>query len=150
MYIEYNIEGWNKSQFLLTVRIGRIRLYSCDSPIGGLRVGAGQFLWCFGLQKTVIRQYFHDLTFASAQIEYNRFLLMTIDDFCAWGGQNIGFTSNNRLLQIKTSQELTVTNTEATYRWITYTIYKRVLLQENIRPTASLLTTVELLVAWIG
>ena len=42
-------------------------------------------------------------------------------DSGACGGQITKVTSNNRLLYATTSQELTATNTEATYRWITYT-----------------------------
>ena len=53
------------------------------------------------------------------------------DDVCACGGQITKVTSNNRLLSAKTSQELTATNTEATYRWITYTTNARILLADD-------------------
>ena len=45
------------------------------------------------------------------------------DNVCACGGHITEVTSNNRLLYAKTSQELTATNTKATYRWITNTKY---------------------------
>ena len=49
------------------------------------------------------------------------------DDVCDCGGQITKVTSNNRLLYAKTSQELADTNTEATYRKITYTSNARAL-----------------------
>ena len=41
---------------------------------------------------------------------------MMIDDVCAYGNQIIKVTLINRLLEVKTSQELTIENKEATYR----------------------------------
>ena len=54
-----------------------------------------------------------------------------IGDSVTCGGQITKVTSNNRLLQAKTLQELTATNTEATYRWITYTVNARTLFIHN-------------------
>ena len=55
----------------------------------------------------------------SPTIVYNKLLLTMTDDVCDCDGQITKITSDKRLLQAKTSQELTATNTEATYRWIT-------------------------------
>ena len=47
---------------------------------------------------------------------YNQLLLTMTADVRACGGQIIIMTSNNRLLVAKTTQELTLADTNASYR----------------------------------